>query len=99
MSATYTAVSGQSLQDVCMITYGSLDYLVQLANDNYITDLNSSSLSGVTFTYNDTLVVNQVLQQQLNQGYGTAPAVLAYYVSEDDGSYYESEDGNIYTPE
>jgi hypothetical protein len=99
MSATYTAVSGQSLQDVCMITYGSPDYLVQLANDNGITDLNNCLLSGVVFTYDNSLVVNQVLQQQLNQDYGTAAGILGFYETEGGSSYYESEDGDIYIPE
>jgi len=99
MSATYTAVNGQSLQDVCMITYGSMDYLVQLANDNGITDLSNCLLSGIVFAYDNSLVVSQVLQQQLNQNYGTAAGILGFYETPDGSGYYESEDGNIYIPE
>lgn len=71
----YTAVTGQSLYDICIITYGSLDFLIKLANDNNIADLNNSALTGIAFTYDSTLIVNQVinqsLQQSINQQYGT----------------------------
>lgn len=72
--SVYTAVSGQNMYDVCLITYGSLDFVVKLANDNGISDLNNINLTGILFTYDNTLVVNQVLQQQLNKNYGTAYA-------------------------
>lgn len=75
MSATYIPVTGQSLYDVCLLTYGSIDYIVKLATDNGITDLNDINLSGKTMIYDDTLVVNQALQQQLNNNYGTANTV------------------------
>lgn len=68
----YTAVRGQNMYDVCLITYGTLDSLVKLANDNGITDLNDINLSGKTFTYDNSLIVNQLLHQQLNRNYGTA---------------------------
>ena len=74
MISTYTAVTGQSLYDVCLIVYGTLDLLLKLATDNGIADLNSIALTGTTFTYDNTLIANPVLHQQLNQSYGTAYA-------------------------
>lgn len=97
--SVYTAVRGQSLQDICLITYGSLDFIVKLANDNSINDLCATSLSGIAFTYDNTLVVSQILQQQLGNRYGTAIDILEYYAPEDGGGYYADEDGNIYIPE
>ena len=88
---TYTAVSGQSIYDICIITYGSLDFTVKLATDNGITDLNDTVAPGTVFTYNNSLVVNQALHQQINQQYGTANNIIygtagGYY---HDG-YYDS---------
>lgn len=72
----YIAVTGQSLYDVCLITYGSLDFLLKLANDNGITDLNNTALTGIAFSYDSSLIanqaINQALNQQINQQYGTA---------------------------
>lgn len=92
MSAIYIPVTGQSLYDVVMITYGSADYLVKLANDNGITDLNNINLTGIPFTYDNTLVVNQVLQQQLNKNYGTANT----NISGGGGGYYHDDYADDY---
>lgn len=69
---TYTAVRGQSLRDVCLITYGSLDFLTKLAIDNDISDLNDVNLSGITFSYDESLVVSQTVAQSVNGFYGCA---------------------------
>ena len=99
MIQSYTAVSGQSLLDVCLITYGSMDYIVKLANDNGITDLCTYQLSGKVFTFDSSLVVNQVIASQLNNKYGTGANLLQYYGTEDGDGYYADESGNIYIPE
>jgi len=95
---TYTAVAGQSLYDVCLIIYGTLDFLVQLAMTNGITDLNNVNLSGIAFSYNNAQIANPVLHQQLNQSYGTAyvPGAglsigVTVYGGEDGGSIYGTE--------
>ena len=73
--STYTAVTGQSTYDICLITYGSLDFLVKLVNDNGITDINNTALTGIAFTYDNSLIVNEILHQQLNQQYGTSQII------------------------
>lgn len=72
MSVTYRAVTGQSLYDICLITYGDISKIGKLASDNGISDLNDINLTGITFTYDNSQVVNQILHQQLNSSYGTA---------------------------
>ena len=87
---TYTAVTGQSMYDICLITYGTLDYLVKLANDNGITDLNNSSLTGIAFSYDNALIVNEIIHQQINQQYGTSQGITygTGFISES-GRYHD----------
>ena len=94
---TYTAVTGQSLYDICLITYGSFDFLLKLANDNGITDLNNTALTGIAFSYDSSLVanqaVNQALNQQINQKYGTA---FIQNTGTDGGGVYGDAYGGAY---
>lgn len=58
---TYNAIAGQSLYDVCLQTYGSLNYLFKLMQDNGITGLNETVSSRQPFVWDDTLVVDQLV--------------------------------------
>lgn len=69
--STYTAVAGQSFYDVCLITYGSYDFAGKLQSDNNISDFNDVNLTGVVFTYDSSLVVNQLVNSTLKNNYGT----------------------------
>lgn len=64
----YTAIAGQSIYDVCLQTYGSLDFLFKLLQDNSIAGLNTDVLSGQKFTWDETLVVNQ----QINSAFAAS---------------------------
>jgi len=64
----YTAIAGQSIYDVCLQTYGSLDFLFKLMQDNSIAGLNVDVLSGQKFVWDETLVVNQ----QLNSAFAAS---------------------------
>lgn len=48
----FKVVNGQSLLDVCLNTYGSLESLVQLIIDNNIQTINDEVLSGEVFNWN-----------------------------------------------
>jgi len=85
---SYTAVTGQSMYDICLITYGSMDYLVKLANDNTVQDLNNTALTGISFTYDNALVVNEILHQQINQQYGTSQSIIYGTGISNQGSRY-----------
>jgi hypothetical protein len=54
----YKAINGQSLQDVCLSTYGSLDYIYKLIVDNNIEDLEYTPVTGDVFLYDLSLTVN-----------------------------------------
>lgn len=80
----FSAISGQSLFDVCLNTYGSIDYLYKLIQDNGILNANTAVLSGQQFTWDDSLVINQ----QVNQAYAAS------------GIYYSTDVsalGSVYT--
>lgn len=64
MSLIYKSIAGQSIYDVCLQTYGSLDFVFKLMQDNAFTGLDTTVSSGQPFTWDSTLVVNQQLYQQ-----------------------------------
>ena len=58
---TYNAIAGQSIYDVCLQTYGSLNYLYKLMQDNGIQGLDELVSSRQPFVWDDTLVVDQLV--------------------------------------
>jgi hypothetical protein len=52
----FIAISNSTIYDVCLNTYGALDYLIKLLVDNNITDINTNPINGQKFLYDDTLV-------------------------------------------
>ena len=73
----FNAVSGQSLLDICLNTYGSLDFLYKLIQDNGVLNANTAILSGQLFTWDDSLVINQ----QVNRAYAASGVVYSTDVS------------------
>jgi hypothetical protein len=63
---TFYAVSGQSLPDVCMNTYGSMDYYFKLLQDNGITDADSLPSTNFPFLWDNTLVVDAQNQRTID---------------------------------
>ena len=61
----YKAVDGQSLLDICLQTYGSLEFIYKLIQDNGIASINSDVSSSQIFIWDDSLVLNQ----ELNSSY------------------------------
>lgn len=57
----YPAVYGQSLLDICLQVYGSLDLLLRMLLDSGIDNVNVTPASGQVFTYDDTLQTDQAI--------------------------------------
>jgi hypothetical protein len=57
----FSAIAGQSIYDVCLQTYGTLDNLFKLMQDNNILGLNQPVTSGQPFVWDETQVTNQQL--------------------------------------
>lgn len=55
----FYAIAGQSLQDVCMNTYGSINYFVKLLVDNNVPSMDAEVYSNQAFVWDETLVANQ----------------------------------------
>jgi hypothetical protein len=63
---TFNCTYGQSLTDICLNTYGTLDNYIQLLNDNGLTP-NDIPYTGLLLTWNETAVRDQTIQQLLTQ--------------------------------
>jgi hypothetical protein len=64
MQKSYNAVNGQSIYDVCLNTYGTLDLLVkQLVDSGGTQGVNDVPASGQVYVYDDDLVVDQAVNQ------------------------------------
>lgn len=62
----YSSLSGQSVLDVCMNTYGSFDLIVKLMMDSDFDNINAIPYGGQQFTYDETLVANQPVTSSAN---------------------------------
>lgn len=64
MLKQYSAVNGQSIFDVCLNTYGTLDRLVkQLVDSGAGQGVNDVPASGQLYVYDDELVADQAVNQ------------------------------------
>ena len=59
MIQKYISQDQQSIYDVCLNTYGSLNLLIKLMTDNNYPSLDNYPPSRSLFVYDDTLTVNQ----------------------------------------
>jgi len=87
----FKAIAGQSIYDVCLQTYGTLDYLYKLMQDNGINGLNENIYSGQTFVWDDTLVVDQLV----NAAFAASNVYYSTSMSGLGNVYYTVERGPI----
>jgi hypothetical protein len=59
MIKQYTAHQGQTIYDVCLMTYGSLGSLFKLMQDNSFPGVNNYPYAGQKFNWDDTLVFDE----------------------------------------
>lgn len=88
MNLTYQAQSGQSIYDLCLMTYGSLDKLVTLVKDSAL-NFTDKNLSGKKVVFDSELISDVGLSNAVknsNKNYATAPS------SNDGGSFDDSFD-------
>ncbi len=68
------AINGQSIFDIILMTYGSLDLSYKLIQDNGIDSVNIGSVDQILFSFDSTLIAdNFVYLKNINQSinYGT----------------------------
>jgi hypothetical protein len=55
----FMAVENSTIYDVCLNTYGSLDFLIKLMVDNDFAGVETRPKAGQEFIFDESLVVNQ----------------------------------------
>lgn len=55
---TFTAISNSTIYDVCLNTYGTLDHLVKLMDDNGHEGVDVDPVNGQVFQYDESFVNN-----------------------------------------
>jgi len=56
LSSTYIGKPGQSIYDVCLMVYGSVDYLVKLCDDNSIVSIDNVDATGKVFLFDSSVI-------------------------------------------
>ncbi len=96
MIQEFVAVDQSTIWDVVNNTYGSVDFIVKLMEDNGFPNVNTYPENGQIFLYDDSLVVNQNTQQ-------TAAGTVKYATRErtttndENMKYYEQNFEDQYT--
>jgi len=90
MIQTYYALNNQTIYDVCLMTYGTLDQLFKLIQDNDFGSVNNYPLQGQAFAWEDTLVFNEqvfISNTAVATNYATRSAMVGniYYDIEGNG--------------
>lgn len=59
MIQSVTSVNQQTMYDLCLMTYGTLDLIVKFCNDNGVGDINYVPPAPQVFVYDTDLVTDQ----------------------------------------
>lgn len=99
----YQAIAGQSIYDVCLQTYGSLDYLYKLLQDNGIAGVDVPVTSRQQFVWDDSLVLDQQVNAAFagtSKRYSTDVSALGsvFYVINNNGTIVPNSPSEPYTP-
>lgn len=73
---TFTAISNSTIYDVCLNTYGTLNQLAKLMEDNGFESVDNYPTAGQIFLYDENLInvqTNQSLSQNYTIEQGTTP--------------------------
>lgn len=78
---SYNCVFGQSYSDVCLNTYGTMDYYVKMLNDNNLSP-NDLPSTGQVVNWDETLVQNQTIRRLTDKNKIIFATLLGYGVPE-----------------
>jgi hypothetical protein len=93
MIQNYDAVEGQSLLDVCLNTYGSLDLLLKLIMDNGVEGIADDPTTGDNYSFDSDLISESTSNQLsiISSKYATKPFAASqlpsYFLETDDGQF------------
>lgn len=97
LNSKFFAQPNQSIYDVCLMVYGTLDLLIKLLDDNDINGLNNVNAVGNVFIFDTTIRQNVSIlnyNDNYNIVYGTLETPPSVYSIElrDDGGYELRDD-------
>ena len=72
MTRQFVAVEMSTIYDVCLNTYGTLDLLAKLMDDNGFAGVNSYPVAGQVFVYDDSLVYGLAAKKDNDIKYATS---------------------------
>lgn len=88
MTVNYKAQNGQSIFDVCLMTYGTIDKIITLVKDSLLNSISDESLAGKTFPFESLLISDVALANSIKNN----KKVFATAESPVGGSYDDSFD-------
>lgn len=74
MIKSFEAAANSTIYDICLNTYGTLNLLLKLMQDNKFLNVNTYPVAGQIFLYDDTLIDNSA-QMQTNIKYATVQLI------------------------
>jgi len=91
-----TSQNGQSIYDICIQTYGSLDLLYKLIQDNNLTNIDATLQPGTTLQWDSSLITDNsfygyLQRNSLNIGTALSNGIQEEIVEE----LLEQEDGDL----
>ncbi len=90
---TFFSTNKQSMIDMCLQSYGTLDLLVKFCNDNSIDSVNYIPPKPQAFVFDERLITDQ---KTLNYKYATGVAVAdppeVFLTTDDDIPIYTDDD-------
>ena len=66
-TGTIESADRQTVYDLCLMTYGSIDTLYKLITDNSINTVDDTSLSGLLLTFDKTQVTDNIMLNYINK--------------------------------
>jgi hypothetical protein len=91
------AISGQSIFDLVISTYGDLNLTYKFIQDNNISNIDASDLTGKTFKFDVNNIANKGFFVSLKNKIATKPTVASG--SGNAGSFLLTESGDFLTTE
>jgi hypothetical protein len=96
-----TSQNGQSIYDICVQTYGSLDLLYKLIQDNNFPNINTTLQPGTTLQWDSSQITDNsfygyLQRNSLNIGTALTPeeqnAIVEQFLLQEDGDLILQED-------
>ena len=58
MTINYKAQSGQSIYDICLMTYGTMDKIITLVKDSMLSNITDENIAGKIFPFESSLIAD-----------------------------------------